>query len=56
MNETDKLIARMGFQLVQYELAIMELQKQLEEARQQLSRALTPQPDAPSQGIAFPQA
>lgn len=56
MNDIDKLIARLGFQLVQYELALVEAQKQIAELQEQVARALKPEPSEPSQGIAFPQS
>lgn len=42
MTEIDKLIARMGFQLVQYELALVEAQKQIAELQRMVEASLKP--------------
>lgn len=42
MTEIDKLIARLGFQLVQYELALAEAQRRVAQLEQQINELTAP--------------
>ena len=45
MTELDKLIARLGFQCVQYELALVEAQKHIQELEERINTILAPPKD-----------